>query len=231
MHTLRLVSYDRGYRNLKDDFETFETEGLCIASQDNKVSVVKTFTENLKRLPEGFKSLQRLRRQLFKEFQPDCVITDFEPMTAYLANHYSLPLVTIDTSTACATEGMSGPRGRPWRTHGKDISVRWCRARTFRWSRCLPWRDEERSHVLSADLRREVRSLHLRRAITSSFIRRAALKLPRRVEGLAPRAVPGLRYDRSEARGPLAFKPFSREGFLRDLAAAKSGDCDRRLHA
>ncbi len=40
-HDLWLVSYDRGYRNLKDDFRVFETEGLCIASEDNKVSVVK----------------------------------------------------------------------------------------------------------------------------------------------------------------------------------------------
>jgi len=95
-HTIWLASYDRGYRNLKDDFDVLETEGLCIASADNKVSVVKTFTENIKRLPEGYRNLQELRRRLFKEFRPDCVITDFEPMTAYLANHYSLPLITID---------------------------------------------------------------------------------------------------------------------------------------
>ena len=31
-HDLWLVSYDRGYRNLKDDFRVFETEGLTIAS-------------------------------------------------------------------------------------------------------------------------------------------------------------------------------------------------------
>ncbi len=95
-HTLWLVSYDRGYRNLKDDFDVFETEGLTIQSEDNKVSIVDTFTENLRRLPEGHKKLQALRHALFKEFQPDVVITDFEPMTAYLANHYDLPLITID---------------------------------------------------------------------------------------------------------------------------------------
>jgi uncharacterized protein (TIGR00661 family) len=95
-HDLWLVSYDRGYQNLKDDFRVLEVEGLCIASEDNKVSVVKTFTENLKRLPAGHRTLQQLRRQLFKEFQPDCVITDFEPMTAYLAHHYEVPLITLD---------------------------------------------------------------------------------------------------------------------------------------
>ena len=95
-HDLWLVSYDRGYRNLKDDFRVFETEGLCIASEDNRVSVIKTFTENLKRFPEGHRRLQELREELFNEFQPEFVITDFEPMTAYLANHEGIPLITID---------------------------------------------------------------------------------------------------------------------------------------
>lgn len=95
-HSVKVVSYDRGYNNLKENFDVFETEGLSIASVDNKVSKVKTFTDNLKRFPEGHKSLQLLRKKLFKEINPDCVITDFEPMTAYLANHYNLPLITID---------------------------------------------------------------------------------------------------------------------------------------
>lgn len=95
-HEVKAVSYDRGYNNLKEAFDVFETEGLNIASVDNKVSIVKTFTDNLQRLPEGHKSLQLLRKNLFKEYRPDCVITDFEPMTAYLAHYYNLPLITLD---------------------------------------------------------------------------------------------------------------------------------------
>ncbi|MGW8303836.1 MAG: glycosyltransferase family protein, partial [Desulfobacterales bacterium] len=30
-HDVMVVSYDRGYLNLKDDFDVFETEGLHIA--------------------------------------------------------------------------------------------------------------------------------------------------------------------------------------------------------
>ena len=33
---------------------------------------------------------------MFKIFEPEVVITDFEPMTAYLAHHYDIPLMTID---------------------------------------------------------------------------------------------------------------------------------------
>ncbi len=95
-HTIKVVSYDRGFANLKDDFDVFETEGLHIASDDNRVNKVKTFTDNLKRLPRGQQRLNELRRTLFKAFRPQAVITDFEPMTAYLAHHYELPLISID---------------------------------------------------------------------------------------------------------------------------------------
>ncbi|MEJ2039873.1 MAG: glycosyltransferase family protein [Desulfosarcinaceae bacterium] len=95
-HTVKVVSYDRGYRNLRDDFDVFETEGLHIASDDNRVQKVKTFTENLKRLSKGQQKLNELRHTIFKTFAPDAVITDFEPMTAYLAHHYEIPLISID---------------------------------------------------------------------------------------------------------------------------------------
>ena len=37
-HSVKVVSYDRGHNNLKSDFDVFETEGLHIASSDNRVS-------------------------------------------------------------------------------------------------------------------------------------------------------------------------------------------------
>ena len=95
-HEVKAVSYDRGVRNLEDDFDVFEVEGLSIATVDNRVSVVKTFTENLAKLGEGAKRVRELRHACFKDFRPHLVITDFEPTTAYLARHYGLPLVSLD---------------------------------------------------------------------------------------------------------------------------------------
>jgi uncharacterized protein (TIGR00661 family) len=94
-HTVKVASYDRGYRNLAADFDVTEIEGLHITSVDNKVSVVETFVENFRRIGAGLRSFQELRR-LFDEYKPDCVITDFEPMTAHLASHCDVPLITID---------------------------------------------------------------------------------------------------------------------------------------
>lgn len=95
-HQTRVVTYDRGIKNLADDFDVFETEGLSIATAENRVRLVETFTENLKKIPSGLRRLNDMRRECFDAFQPDCVITDFEPMTAYVAMHEKLPLVSLD---------------------------------------------------------------------------------------------------------------------------------------
>lgn len=95
-HTARMVSYDRGYRNLHDAFDVFETQGLHIANRDNRVSISRTITENLRKSPQLCRNLLQLRRNLFRDFRPHAVITDFEPMTAYLARLCRVPLMSLD---------------------------------------------------------------------------------------------------------------------------------------
>jgi len=95
-HTVKVASYDRGYQNLKDDFDVLEIEGFSIVSEDNKVSIGKTFVQNFTSIFDRYESINELKKKYFKEFKPDCVITDFEPMAAYLANELDVPLITID---------------------------------------------------------------------------------------------------------------------------------------
>lgn len=95
-HAIKVVTYGRGVQHLGPDYDTFVTVGLRIASEDNRVDPMKTLWTNLARLPDGHKKLNELRRRIFKTFRPHVVITDFEPMCAYLAHHYDLPLITID---------------------------------------------------------------------------------------------------------------------------------------
>lgn len=47
-HEVKIVSYDRGVKNLRDEFGVFETEGLHIACANSRISKVKTFSK------EGF---------------------------------------------------------------------------------------------------------------------------------------------------------------------------------
>jgi uncharacterized protein (TIGR00661 family) len=225
-HEAKVVSYDRGYRNLRNDFDVFETEGLHIASSDNRVSKVKTFTDNLQRLPQGSKKLRALRKDIFQTFSPDCVITDFEPMCAYLAYHYDLPLITIDNQhrirymTYPCPARMQAERRmtvsiiramvpRP------DISL----VTTFYYGEAR----NDRTLFFPPILRREILELqptsgdHILVYLTSgfeSFIR--ILKSFSRETFLV------YGYERHEQVGNMVFKPYSRDGFLEDFAACKA---------
>jgi uncharacterized protein (TIGR00661 family) len=225
-HEVRLVSYDRGYRNLRDEFDVFETEGLCIASVDNKVSVVKTFTENLKRLPKGHTKLQELRKRLFKEFQPDCVITDFEPMTAYLANHYDLPLITVDNQHRMRYMEYDSPSGLKMDRRVTKNIIRAMVPRpdvslvtTFFFGKLK----NERTFLFPPILRREVLKLqpgegeHVLVYATSGFE-----SLMEVLQGFPRESFLFYGYDRDDRHGVLTFRPFSKEGFLADLASAKA---------
>jgi len=225
-HIVKVVSYDRGYRNLKEDFDVFETEGLHIASSDNRVSKVKTFTDNLQRLPRGHKKLNALRKDLFKTFWPDGVITDFEPMCAYLAHHYDLPLITIDNQHRIRY--MTYPC--PARLHAeRRMTVNVIRAMVPRPDISLvttfyygePRND--RTLFFPPILRREVLALqpsladHILVYLTSGF--ESFLKI---LKSFPREKFLVYGYDRQGRDGNLIYKPFSREGFLDDFASCKA---------
>jgi uncharacterized protein (TIGR00661 family) len=225
-HTVKVVSYDRGYRNLCDKFDVFETEGLSISSTDNRVSKIKTFTDNLQKLPRGHKKLQELRKEIFKKFEPDCVFTDFEPMTAYLAIHYDLPLISVDNQHRLRYMIYTCPH------HLKqdelltrniiraivpkpDVAL----VTTFYFGQPK----NERTYFFPPILREAVRNLqsctedHILVYLTGGFETFLA-KLTQfqrekfRVYG----------YSRDDAEGNLQYRPFSKNGFLHDLASCKA---------
>jgi len=225
-HVVKVVSYGRGYLNLKDDFDVFETEGLHIASADNRVSKVKTFTDNIQRLPRGHQKLNALRKDIFKTFLPDCVVTDFEPMCAYLAHHYDLPLVTIDNQHRIRYMTYPCP---PRLQTERRLTVSVIRAMvprpdvslvtTFYYGEA----QNDRTFFFPPILRRQVLALqpssadHILVYLTSGFesFLKILMSFPREkflVYG----------YDRHEQDGNMIYKPFSREGFLADFAACKA---------
>lgn len=225
-HDVIVVSYDRGYANLKDDFDVFETEGLHIASLDNRVSRVKTFTDNLQRLPKGHKKLQMLRKIVFKTFQPDCVITDFEPMTAYLANHYNLPLITIDNQHWLRY--MTYPCPAHLQTDRKmtiaiiramvprpDVSL----VTTFYYGEPK----NERTFFFPPILRKDVLSLqpifgeHILVYLTSGF--ETFLK---KLKSFKRESFIVYGAGKEGAAGHITLKAFSKTGFLNDLASCKA---------
>ena len=225
-HTVKVVSYDRGYRSLKEDFDVFETAGLHITSADNKVSIGKTFTDNLKKLPDGQKKLRALRHELFKKFKPHCVITDFEPMTAYLAHHYKVPLISIDNQHRMRyMKYPCPPKLRKERLITEsvirgmvpkpDVSL----VTSFYFGEPK----NKRTFIFPPILRKEVLALepkngnHILVYLTSGF--ESFLDL---LKDFTREQFVVYGYNRDEQVGNFIFKAPSREGFLADLASCKA---------
>jgi uncharacterized protein (TIGR00661 family) len=203
-----------------------EIEGLHIESADNKVSLVRTFTQNIARLSDGLRSLRELRDRLFREFRPDLVITDFEPMTAYLANHYDLPLVTIDNQHRMRYMRYERPKELELDARVAETVIRAIVPRpdvslvtTFVHGEVK----NERTFLFPPILGREVLALepepgeHVLVYFTGAYaeLLEQLRRCPRerfRVYG----------FDREAEEGNLAFRPFSRAGFLEDLRTCKA---------
>lgn len=225
-HSVKIVSYDRGVANLKDAFEVFEIEGLHIASADNKVSKVKTFTHNLRKLGSGHQAVKALKENLFKTFHPDCVITDFEPITAYLANHYEIPLISLDNQHRLRY--IKHPCPDHLKNDYKltkniiramvpkpDVSL----VTTFYYGEIL----NDRTFAFPPILRQEVRETtpsegdHI--LVYLSFGFESFLRI---IETFKREKFRVYGYDRHATQGRLTYKPFSKDGFLNDLSSAKA---------
>lgn len=223
-HTVRMVSYDRGLRNLRDHFDVTETAGLHIANKDNRVSVPRTVTENVAKLPAFRRSLGEVRRKLFTEFKPDAVITDFEPLTAYLAWYCKVPLISLDNQHRMRYMESPCPPGLDKDAQLTRLVIRMMVPRpavslatTFYFGKVK----NDHTFLFPPILREDVR------AITPSHGDHVLVYLSfgfdsflDRLRALPDRQFVVYGYDRTAQEGNLAFRPFSREGFLRDMATS-----------
>ncbi|MGK0216601.1 MAG: hypothetical protein ACI9HE_000073 [Planctomycetota bacterium] len=221
-HQVTLASYDRGLANLREDFDVIPISGLTIGVVDGEVSYRRTLLENVRRVPEGLRGLQRLRRA-WRELQPEVVLTDFEPTCAYLALHHGRPLVSIDNQHRMRYMSLPIPaelESEARRTRAiiraivprPDVSI----ATTFYFGEVT----DERLLAVPPILRDEVR-----RAPVSDdgrilvYMTKSLDSLLGELEGHTERRFVVYGTQESGTRGHLEFKAPSREGFLADLAA------------
>jgi len=73
-----------------------EIFGLSFAYQNGRIDKSETLKRNLLNLPEGNKQNDELFRQFFEPFEPELVISDFEPFSAWWAWRNRVPFISID---------------------------------------------------------------------------------------------------------------------------------------
>jgi uncharacterized protein (TIGR00661 family) len=225
-HDVKVVGYDRSYRGLKDQFNVFETEGLTIGQEDNAVSVRKTITDNLARLFKGHRKSVELKETLFKRFQPDAVITDFEPMTAYLANYFDVPLITLDNQHRMRYMDLEIPSKLNPGMHLTRAIIRAMIPRpdvslvtTFHFSPvtndrtfCFPPLIRER--IMDVQTSRQD---HIIVYFTKQFER-----FVNRLRDFDRERFLIYGQEKEGTEGNIVFKQFSREGFVEDLASCRA---------
>jgi uncharacterized protein (TIGR00661 family) len=108
-HQVHVASFDRGLRNLGEQFEVTEIFGFRFAYVNNRVRYKRTIAKNLLTVPQAAKSLTRLK-SLVDEQRIDLVITDFEPLTCHLGHKKGLPVISIDNQHCLTNAVVSYPR-------------------------------------------------------------------------------------------------------------------------
>jgi len=108
-HRVHVASFDRGLRNLKDDFEVTEIDGLRLAYVHNRVRYRKTVLRNLLQVPQAARSVRSLERKA-AAWDIGLVITDFEPISCHVGHKLELPVIAIDNQHLLTDTEITYPR-------------------------------------------------------------------------------------------------------------------------
>jgi len=87
-----------------------EIFGLSFAFVDGRIDKSETLKRNLLKLPEANRQNDELFKKHFEPFEPDLVISDFEPFSAWWAWRNRVPFISIDHEhvlTLCKLEHPS----------------------------------------------------------------------------------------------------------------------------
>jgi uncharacterized protein (TIGR00661 family) len=107
-HTLHVASFDRGLRNLKDQFAVTEIFGFRFAYVNNRVRYKRTIAKNLVTMRQAARSVSQLK-ELIGTWKIDVVITDFEPLCCHVGHRMGLPVISIDNQHCLTNVAVSYP--------------------------------------------------------------------------------------------------------------------------
>jgi uncharacterized protein (TIGR00661 family) len=97
-HEVVFVASQQSYEYLKPTFPNHvrKVYGLSFYYKGGRVRVFRTAWQNISGYRKGFKVNRRLLLGFAREFQPDIVLSDFEPFSAWWAWRNKVPCVSID---------------------------------------------------------------------------------------------------------------------------------------
>jgi len=228
-HEVKIFASRKAYSYLKEFFpDVHRIAGLGFVFTNEKLDYLKTLQYNIERGKAAAATIKRLKRVL-REFNPDIVITDFEPFTPLLKTLGRVPFVSIDHQhliSACSLE-------YPHQWH-KDFllaravvdNIYWFADHYIISSFFFPplKKDARRKTSLVGPLLRDEvlrarpsRGDHILLYVTTPTARRI-LHLVKRL----PVRVIAYGFGKQGVDGNITYKLPSNNGFLRDLSSARA---------
>lgn len=97
-HDVMFVGSQKSLLYLKQYFgpRVREVFGLSFAFEGRRIDKSETLKKNLLKLPEANRINDELFKEHFEPFEPDLVISDFEPFSAWWAWRKKVPFISID---------------------------------------------------------------------------------------------------------------------------------------
>ena len=108
-HDVMFVGSRKSHLYLKQYFgeRVKEIFGLSFVYEDGRIDKSETLKKNLCNLPEGARLNDEVFKQYIEPFEPELVISDFEPFSAWWAWRNKVPFISIDNEhvlTLCKLE-------------------------------------------------------------------------------------------------------------------------------
>ena len=93
-HQVEVITYGQAFPYLKKYFSCHEISGLNLVYKDNQLDYLATIVEDAKKFPGVVKSFKQMSK-LVHDFEPEIIISDYEPMSSLLAHINKRPLISI----------------------------------------------------------------------------------------------------------------------------------------
>lgn len=108
-HQVLVLTYGKALLVMQKDFQTIEIPGLRLNYQNNELSYPRTFFDNAAMLVKTSREWPTLFSAL-KKFKPDMVISDYEPISAAIANWKKIPLISFDNQHQLTNTKITVPK-------------------------------------------------------------------------------------------------------------------------
>jgi len=222
-HQVKILSYDRGLKNLSQSFEVEEISGLGFHYSKNEIRLIPTLIDNAIKVPLFQQSIQKVIK-IAEEFKPQIVFSDFEPISCIVANIKNIPLISIDNQHRLINTAIEYPKKYALEAEAAKAVTR---AMIFNSKACLvisfdrPEITNQKTFLFPPILRKEVLEAkpsdgdYILVYLTSPS--RPLIDILKNIRKKF--IVYGFNEERQEQN--LIFKKASQEGFLKDLASCQ----------